>query len=349
MRTQIGRPERALRLLAVQGTAPASIIRPFQAQTGCRVTVIPTPGARRAASLLGAGSADGVAAAGDVETRLIAARAVAPLDTALIPSYHDLTPTLQNLPQDSAGGLRYGVPEAWAPQLLAYGALVKPPPRTWAGFYDGRTYPGPVAVHDSPMSIAEAALYLKSARPSLGISDPYELTAPQFAAATALLARQSPEVGLYWRDPASEARSFQNGTVVAGDIWPAQVRSLQRKEQGVRAVIPAEGATAWAVSWMMSAHPDHPDCMLRWLAYAATPIVQGHVAYPLAAAPANPRACGYLDQRKPGYCTAHHVSDGGYLSRLAFWKSPKRECGNGKRDCVPAAQWAAAWRDLTRG
>jgi putative spermidine/putrescine transport system substrate-binding protein len=199
------------------------------------------------------------------------------------------------------------------------------------------------------MSIAEAALYLKSARPSLGISDPYELTSAQFAAATGLLARQHAGVGLYWPNPSSEVRAFRRGAVVAGDIWPAQVRRLQAAGQRVRALVPAEGATAWAVSWMMSAHPVDPDCMLRWLAYVATPIVQGHVAYALAAAPANSRACAYLDQRSPGYCTDHHVNDGGYLSRLAFWKGPQRDCGDGKHDCVAAAQWAAAWRNLTDG
>jgi putative spermidine/putrescine transport system substrate-binding protein len=100
---------------------------------------------------------------------------------------------------------------------------------------------------------------------------------------------------------------------------------------------------------MMSAHAAHPNCMLRWLAYVATPIVQGHTAFALAAAPANSHACAYLDELDPGYCTANHVTDGGYLSRLAFWKGPQRDCGAGKRDCVAAAQWAAAWRNLTDG
>jgi putative spermidine/putrescine transport system substrate-binding protein len=349
MRTHLGRAERTLRLLAAPGSVPGNVSGPFQAQTGCRVSVTAAPGAGRAASMLASGGADGIAATGDVATRLIAAAAVAPLDTDLIPEYRDLASSLQNLPQDSAGGLRYGVPEVWAAQLLAYDTALVKPPRSWAGFYDGRAYPGGVAVHDSSMSIAEAALYLKSARPSLGISDPYELTPPQFAAATGLLARQHAGVGLYWADGSSEVRAFRRGTVVAGDIWPAQVRRLQAAGQGVRALVPAEGATAWAVSWMMSSRPADPNCMLRWLAYVATPIVQGHVAYALAAAPANPRACVYLEQRKPGYCTTHHVTDGGYLSRLDFWKGPQRDCGNGKHDCVAAGQWAAAWRNLTAG
>ena len=350
MRTHLGPPERTLRLLAVPGSLPRSVIGPFQAQTGCRVTVAGLPGAGRSARLLASGSVDGIAATGDVGTRLIAAGAVAPLDTDLIPEYRDLTPALQNLPQDTANGLRYGVPVVWAAQLLAYGtAVTTPVPQSWAGFFDDRTFPGEVAVHDSAMAIAEAALYLKSARPSLGISDPYELTPAQFSAATGLLARQHANVGLYWTHPMAEIRAFRRGIIVAGDIWPGQVRRLQARGEGVRALVPAEGATAWAVSWMMSSHPDDANCMLRWLAYIATPIVQGHAAYALDAAPANSHACVYLDQRKPGYCTANHVTDGGYLSRLAFWKGPKRDCGNGKHVCVAAARWTAAWRSLSAG
>ncbi len=43
---------------------------------------------------------------------------------------------------------------------------------------------------DNPIQIADAALYLKTHQPSLGITDPYELTQPQFQAAVSLLAGQ---------------------------------------------------------------------------------------------------------------------------------------------------------------
>ena len=36
---------------------------------------------------------------------------------------------------------------------------------------------------DNPIQIADAALYLSKTQPKLGITDPYELTQPQFNAA----------------------------------------------------------------------------------------------------------------------------------------------------------------------
>ena len=47
-----------------------------------------------------------------------------------------------------------------------------------------------MTVPDNPIQIADAALYLKTTKPSLGITDPYELTQPQFQAAVSLLAQQ---------------------------------------------------------------------------------------------------------------------------------------------------------------
>jgi len=51
---------------------------------------------------------------------------------------------------------------------------------------------GEVSIPDNPIQIADAALYLESAKPSLGITDPYELTQTQFTAAVNLLKAEHP-------------------------------------------------------------------------------------------------------------------------------------------------------------
>ena len=48
---------------------------------------------------------------------------------------------------------------------------------------DGKTNKGLVQAYYGPIYIADAALYLKSHRPELGITDPYELDQKQFDAA----------------------------------------------------------------------------------------------------------------------------------------------------------------------
>ena len=52
---------------------------------------------------------------------------------------------------------------------------------------DGKSNKGRVEAYYGPIYIADAALYLKTHKPELGINDPYELTQKQFDAAVELL------------------------------------------------------------------------------------------------------------------------------------------------------------------
>lgn len=346
--TTILRGERALDLIARPGLAQPNLVAAFQQQTGCRVQVAYAHGASDAQSMLESGGFDGVAAAGDIADGLIAARQVAPIDLRLIPDYGQITGALQNGPDTTINGVHYGVPYVWAANLLLYDTgAVKPAPTGWSPMFDGTSYPGRVTAFDSPMSIADAALYLKAHQPSLGIGNPYELTPAQFAAAVAAERQQHVQVGGYWATAGAAVAAFADGTAVIGAGWPASANTLRLARDPVSAVVPSEGMTGWDTSWMMYAHARHPYCMLRWLRYAATPIVQGEAAYVSGAAPANPQACAYLDARQANYCQQLHVADGAYLDHTAFWQTPMAACGNGKRNCVPYARWTQAWADIT--
>ena len=45
--------------------------------------------------------------------------------------------------------------------------VVSPAPDSWGVIFDGTSYKGKVDAYDSPIYIADAALYLKSAQPDL--------------------------------------------------------------------------------------------------------------------------------------------------------------------------------------
>ena len=127
------------------------------------------------------------------------------------------------------------------------------------------------------MYIADAALYLESAQPSLDIGDPYELTQPQFDAAVQVLQQQRAQINSYWSSSAALVRDFTSGEVVLGQAGEQPYVSLEAAGEPVSTVIPDEGVTGWIESWMMSSQALHPDCMLKWMAYTATPIVQAAV------------------------------------------------------------------------
>ena len=75
--------------------------------------------------------------------------------------------------------------------MLLYSTKVfKTAPTSWSVIYS-KKYAGEITVPDNPIQIADAALYLSKSRAELGITDPYELTQPQFNAAVALAQVQS--------------------------------------------------------------------------------------------------------------------------------------------------------------
>src|SRR4029077_1001306 len=101
----------------------------------------------------------------------------------------DIEPFLKDQAFNSVGGQMYGVPHGWGANLLMYNTdVVKPAPTSWSAVFDGASdYSGKVTAYDSPIYIADAALYLMTTKPDLGIKNPYALDDKQFAAAVDLL------------------------------------------------------------------------------------------------------------------------------------------------------------------
>jgi putative spermidine/putrescine transport system substrate-binding protein len=92
---------------------------------------------------------------------------------------------------------------------------------------DGKSNKGRVQAYDGPIHIADAALYLMTHKPDLGIKDPYELNEDQYKAALDLLRVQRTLVGRYWHDAFIQIDDFKNEGVVASGSWPFQVNLLQ--------------------------------------------------------------------------------------------------------------------------
>src|SRR6185295_17742895 len=134
------------------------------------------------------------------------------------------------------------------------------------------------AYNDS-IYIADAAMYLMAHQPDLGITDPYELTEDQLAAAVDLLKQQKAMVSKYWALYSDEVDGFDSGDMVVGTAWPVNYSYIKADDKvPVDFVFPTEGMTGWADTWMMSANAPHPNCMLKWMQWTMQPEVQVAVA-----------------------------------------------------------------------
>lgn len=344
----IGETEGKLSLIAWQGYTEPDVVKPFEQQTGCKVTVKYGQTSDEMVQLMRSGNYDGVSASGDASLRLIAGEDVVPIDPALIKSFGDISEALQSPPHNTVDDLHYGVSYQWGANVLMFNTdTVSPAPDSWNVIFDGTSYSGKVDAYDSPIYMADAALYLKEAQPDLGITDPYELTREQFDATVELLKTQRKQIGNYWGSFTAQIQDFKQGSIVIGPTWPYQFNALKAEGVAVEAVLPNEGATGWADTWMMSSQAKNPNCMLKWMDYATTPEAQAKTAYTFGSAPANPQACTILDKQVPNYCADYHVTDQEYFDNIAFWKTPLQDCGDDRGlACVDYAEWTTAWAEI---
>ena len=193
-------------------------VTPFEEQTGCQVTSKSYGTSDEAFSLMKTGDYDVVATSGDASLRLVAAGDVAPVNTDLLKNYDGIFDFLKMQSWNSVDGVSYGIPHGYGANLLMYNTDVFPDGLTsWSAvFDDASANAGKVTAYDSPIYIADAAVYLMATQPDLGITNPYALDETQLAAAVDLLKAQRANIGEYWSDYLKAIQAFETGDSVVG-------------------------------------------------------------------------------------------------------------------------------------
>ena len=354
MLDKLGENEGAVSILAWPGyvedgsTDPAvDWVTPFEEETGCKVTTKVFGTSDEAFSLMKTGEYDVVSASGDASLRLVAAGEVAPVNTDLIPNYEGIFDFLKMREWNSVDGVSYGVPHGYGANLLQYRTdIVTPAPTSWSAVFEKDSpYKGKVTAYDSPIYIADAALYLMKTKPELEITNPYALDEKQLAAAVELLKEQRLNIGEYWSDYLKQAQAFTSGDSVVGTSWQVIAGMLQGEGAPVEAILPEEGATGWSDTWMVSSKAQHPNCAYAWLNYIASPEANATATEYFGEAPSNQAAC---DFRSEGSCEAYHAGDAEYAKQIWYWTTPIAECVDGRTDvkCTDYAQWTTAWSEI---
>jgi putative spermidine/putrescine transport system substrate-binding protein len=349
--TTVGAGEGQLNLIAWEGYTATDWVKPFTAKTGCKVNAKYAGSSDEMVTLMaggGGGQWDMVSASGDADLRLIYGGDVRPMNTDLIPDFKDFQPFFQSPSYNTINGIHYGISLQWGPNVLLYNTKKFPiKPTSWGVLYDPANK-GLITVPDNPIQIADAALYLMTKQPNLGIKDPYELTQTQFDAAIALLKQQRPLVKKYWPLAGEEIQLFASGDVMLGAAWPYQTITLQANKKPVADTIPSEGATGWGDTWMLATNAPHPNCAYLWTQWVSTPAVQAEQALFFGETPVNTKACAQMEARQAGSCKQYHAdAPGSYFETIKFWKTPIATCADGSKSCIPYSQWQTAWTSVT--
>jgi len=320
-------------------------VTPFEKATGCQTNVKIGNTSDEMVTLMRTGDYDGVSASGDATLRLIYGGDVAPVDTARVPNYKTISSFLKDRPWNSADGKMYGIPHGWGANVLMWNSdVVKPAPTSWSVVFDAASkYAGKITAYDSPIYIADAALYLMKTKPELGIKDPYSLDKTQFDAAVALLKTQRKNIGSYWAAYTDEVSSFGQGSNVVGTAWQVNANLINGEGKvKVGTTVPAEGATGWSDTWMLSSKAKHPNCMYKWMDWITSPKVNAQVAEYFGEAPSQTLACDQTTDKT--FCDTYHALDNAYAEGIYYWTTPRTECGDGRgKVCVDYSEWTKAW------
>jgi putative spermidine/putrescine transport system substrate-binding protein len=348
MAKSVGQGEGQLNIIVWAGYAEKQWVKPFEQQTGCNVNVKVGNTSDQMVSLMKTGEYDGVSASGDATLRLIYGGDVAPVNTDLVPNYKTVSSFLKNGNWNSVNGQMYGIPHGWGANLLMWDTKrVSGNLDSWSAVFDkAGQYDGKVTAYDSPIYIADAALYLMKTQPDLGIKDPYSLTEKQLDAAIDLLKQQNAHIGEYWSDYTKEVQAFESGTSVVGTTWQviANVISSDKKTT-VQTVLPKEGATGWSDTWMISSQAAHPNCMYKWMNWIVSPKANAQVAEYFGEAPAQTKACAMTSDKT--FCDTYHALDASYASKIHYWTTPQTQCVDGSgNDCTDYKEWTSKWEQV---
>jgi putative spermidine/putrescine transport system substrate-binding protein len=326
-------------------------VTPFETATGCKTTVKVGASSSEMVQLMKTGQYDGVSASGDATLRLIAGGDVAAVDTSKIPNYANVFEGLKGQPHNTVDGVSYGVPHGRGANLLMFNTTVVPETTdSWNVVFDGGSaYKGKVTAYDYEIYIADAAVYLMSTNPTLGITNPYALDDAQFTAAVNLLKEQRANITTYWGTAQQQIDSFTSGDMVVGTTWQYQVGVLQGATPPVpvKAVKPKEGATGWSDSWMISSQAKHPNCMYKWMDWIIGPEANAMATVWFGEAPVSQAACDEAEKLSPGHCDLFHATDEDYFKDVYYWNTPSAECLDGRGPiCKDFSEWTKAWTEI---
>src|SRR3954470_4073196 len=323
-------------------------VHDFEKETGCKVNSKVAGTSDEMVTLMKTGDYDVVSASGDASLRLIYGGDVAPVNTDLVANYKDVFDGLKMKQWNSVDGVPYGIPHGRGANLLMYRTdVVKPAPTSWGAVFDPSSpYHGKITAYDSPIYIADAALYLMKTKPELGIKNPYALDDTQFKAATDLLTAQNKMIGEYWSDYTKEVQAFKSGNSVLGTTWQIITNLAQADKAPVEAILPSEGSTGWSDTWMISAKAKHPNCVYLWMNHIISPKANAGVAEWFGEAPANKLACDQTADKS--FCKTFHADDEAYFGNVWYWTTPIAQCLDGRTDvtCKDYSAWTQAWTTI---
>jgi putative spermidine/putrescine transport system substrate-binding protein len=273
---------------------------------------------------------------------------VQPINTYLLENYSNIFDDLKERSWNKVEENIYGIAQGRGANLLAYNIkkLNKQVINWELTFNPNSEFTGKISVHDSPMTIAIAALYLMQANPDLEITNPYALDKNQFDAVMELITSQKAMVGNYWADYTSDINAIKNNQVDIGLSWQSTINAVNATETLVRGVKPIEGTTGWVNNWMIASATKSINCSYKWIDWMISPQTNALTAEWFGEAPSNKEACALTADKRQ--CALFNAQDEKFWSDIYYWEYPQTKCIDGRTEiqCVGYQDWFLTWTNF---
>ncbi len=315
-----------------EGASDKTWLLGFEKESSCQVRVQHAASPEQLLVRAERGDIDLIVATGEIAGSLVQSGRVQALDTKQLPALVGVLPRLTQVPA-AMDGVTYGVPFQWNTMRVQYDSRAISANTTveLADLFqertlgDGKSNAGRIRPFDRPIEIADAALYLREARPELGITDPYALDESQYAAALEAVRQQR---GLSAIDDAA--------AVIAGNWGSAAPLSIVQAPLAVVEHRPSHGSSGWVAVSMLRTGAAHPNCAMAWMQWSLQPAVQAQVAAAFRTLPVIKSTCSARADLGQSWCEGNQY---GQIDQVYFWRTPTARCG--EKQCVPYSRWVA--------
>lgn len=309
-----------LNILSWEGYADQSFVKPFEEQTGCKVTAtyVGSNDEFVAKVMAGGGTYDLVTPSNDTTMRLIDAGAVEAIDTAKIASMSDFFDIFKAPPWTTKDGAVYGVPYGWGIMriIVDADAVKGAAPDSLALLWDP-SLKGQVSIWDDVEAIYTASRYL-------GFPNTYDLSDEQLEKVKEALIALKPNIRKYWATTGEMGTLMAAREVSAGNSWESTLVELWTAGRNVIDVQPKEGRSAWADSWMVVKGAGANECTYQWLDYVSTPKAQAIAHAVTGFGYSNPKMIEELSGDAKTRYEQLGMSDPGVLKTLDWWQPVKQ-------------------------
>jgi len=308
-----------LDLLTWEGYADPSFTKPFEQQTGCRVsaTYVGSNDEIVAKVMSRGGDYDLISPSNDTTMRLIDAGVVEPLDAAKVPAMKQFFPIFQSPPWLTKNARLYGVPFGWGiVRTIVRADAVAETPHSLAFLWDPR-FKGRISIWDDVQEIYMTAHLL-------GFPNVYTLSDGQLAQIKAKLIALKPNIRKYWGTTGEMGTLMATGEVVGGNAWEPTITRLRKAGMKILEVDPKEGRNGWSDSWMILKGASANPCVYQWLNWTSSAKAQSLGYAVVGYGFSNAKMAGELDDANKALYHELKLDDPNILKGIDWWQSAPR-------------------------